>query len=250
MVGTILGIGIVFALLAWSPPLIVLIVTAILAQGFIESVITAHYGLAVIGITVLSLMLFHLAAPGEDTSVLIGARLIDTARGPPWDSSCDRPVWPHATSARVPPRQSRAINTIGAVLAATWTPDGSAARLREQRGQLLADTSRGTADTDLGWPITVAIEELAYIAHSVPHTDGHPPRGMPTPSSQPCTNSPTHSPTRQYGSHRYPPYPGIPAPPTHLARSTPRSLMPDGHHSKTAGHKTGLLSLGRQHLLG
>ena len=68
MVGTILGVGIVFSLLAWEPPLIALILTAIVAHGFIESVITAHYGLAVVGMTVLALMLFHLGAPAEDTS--------------------------------------------------------------------------------------------------------------------------------------------------------------------------------------
>ena len=190
MVGTILGIGIVFALLAWNPPLIVLIVTAVLAQGFIESVITAQYGLAVIGITVLSLMQFHLAAPGEDTSVLIGARLIDTAIGAALALLLRTVLWPSATSSRVPPRQSRAINTIGGVLAATCTPDGPDGQLREQRRQLLADitslrvvqadaladTSRGTTNTDLGWPITVAIEELAYIAHSVP---AHQPAPAP-----------------------------------------------------------------------
>ena len=190
MVGTILGIGIVFALLAWNPPLIVLIVTAVLAQGFIESVITAQYGLAVIGITVLSLMQFHLAAPSEDTSVLIGARLIDTAIGAALALLLRTVLWPSATSSRVPPRQSRAINTIGGVLAATWTPDGPDGRLREQRRQLLADTtslrvvqadaladtSRRKTNTDLGWPITVAIEELAYIAHSVP---AHQPAPAP-----------------------------------------------------------------------
>jgi uncharacterized membrane protein YccC len=195
VVATILGIGIGFALLAWNPPLIVLIVTAILAQGFIESVITAHYGLAVIGITTLSLMLFHLGAPGEDTSVLIGARLIDTALGAALALLLRTVLWPHSTSARVPPRQSMAINTIGGVLAATWTPDGPADRLRERRRELLADitalrvvqadaladTSRGMTDTDLGWPITVAVEELAYIAHSVPaHQPAPAPRDADT----------------------------------------------------------------------
>ena len=90
--------------------------------------------------TVLSLMLFHLGAPGDDTSILIGARLIDTALGAALALLLRTVLWPHATLARVSPRQSRAIGAIGGVL----------------------------ADTDLGWPITVAIEELAYIAHSVP----------------------------------------------------------------------------------
>ena len=122
--------------------------------------------------------------------------------------------------------------------------------LRVVQADALADTSRGTADTDLGWPITVAIEELAYIAHSVPHTNRPPhPRDAYTflTALHQLADAVTD---RQYGSHRHPPYPGIPAPPRHSARSTPRSLMPDGHHSKTAGHETGLLSLGRQHLLG
>jgi uncharacterized membrane protein YccC len=180
VVGTILGIGLVYALLAWNPPMIVLIVTAILAQGLIESVIPAHYGLAVIGITVLSLMLFHLGAPGEDTSVLIGARLIDTALGAALALLLRTVLWRNATSARVPPRQATVLDSIGHVFAAIWTPDHR--NLPERRRQLLADitalrvvqddaladTSRATAATDLGWPITVATEKLAYIAYSAP----------------------------------------------------------------------------------
>lgn len=103
LVGTSLGVGVVFALLAGHPPLIVLILTAILAQGIIESVITVHYGLAVIGITVLSLMLFHLAAPAEPTSSLIVGRLIDTALGAALALLLRTTLWPRATSTRIPP---------------------------------------------------------------------------------------------------------------------------------------------------
>jgi len=182
LVGTILGVGIVFALLAWHPPLIVLILTAVIAQGIIESVITAHYGLAVIGITVLSLMLFHLAAPAEDNSSLIGGRLLDTALGAALALLLRTALWSRATSTRIPPRQATALDSISDVFAATWAPDHSRHRLTQRRRQLLADitalrviqadaladTARTATATDLGWPVTVAVEKLAYIAYSVP----------------------------------------------------------------------------------
>jgi hypothetical protein len=42
------------------------VLVAVVAQFMIELVIAVHYGLAVVPITVLSLVLLHLAAPGED----------------------------------------------------------------------------------------------------------------------------------------------------------------------------------------
>ena len=139
MIGTILGVGIVYSLLAWEPPLIALILTAIVAHGFIESVITAHYGLAVIGMTVLALMLFHLGAPAEDTGNLIAGRLIDTALGAALALLLRTVLWPRATSARVPPRQATVLDSIGHVFAAIWTPDHHRNPLPERRRQLLAD---------------------------------------------------------------------------------------------------------------
>lgn len=139
MIGTILGVGIVYSLLAWEPPLIALILTAIVAHGFIESVITAHYGLAVIGMTVLALMLFHLGAPAEDTGSLIAGRLIDTALGAALALLLRTVLWPRATSARVPPRQATVLDSIGHVFAAIWTPDHHRNPLPERRRQLLAD---------------------------------------------------------------------------------------------------------------
>lgn len=127
-------------------------------------------------------MLFHLGAPTEDTSSLIVGRLIDTALGAALALLRRIVLWPRATSARVPPRQATVLDSIGHVFAAIWTPDHHRNRLPERRRELLADitalrvvqddaladTSRASAATDLGWPITVATEKLAYIAYSAP----------------------------------------------------------------------------------
>ena len=79
-----------------------------------------------------------LGAPGEDTSVLIGGRLNDTAIGAALALLLQTALWPQATSARVPPRQTGP-RTVGGVLTATWSLNRSLTRLTERRRQLLAD---------------------------------------------------------------------------------------------------------------
>ena len=181
LIGTAIGVGLVFALLSWDPPLIVVIAAIGVFQILVELVITVNYGLAVIGITVLALLLFHISAPGEDVGSVIGARLIDTGVGALLALVLRSVLWPHATAARLPQVQARVLRSVCRVLGALWSP-GQAGLLADERRQLrgdiaalravqadaLADSRSASPATDLRWPVTVAVEDLAYLALAVP----------------------------------------------------------------------------------
>jgi hypothetical protein len=64
--GTVIGVGLAFGVLGWHPPIWLVVIAVALFQGLVELVIATHYGVAVAGITVLALLLFHVAAPGTE----------------------------------------------------------------------------------------------------------------------------------------------------------------------------------------
>ena len=187
VVGTVLGVAVAFALLGWGPPLWLAVLAAALFQAVVELVITTHYGLAVVGITVLALVLFHIGAPGEDVASGIGARLLDTAIGAALALLLRRLLWPQATSARLPQVQAESVRAVRRVFTAAWARDrsGSSAAsdadaliherrslqrvlstLRAVNADVLADS--GAHAPDLRWPVSVAIEELSVLALSWP----------------------------------------------------------------------------------
>jgi hypothetical protein len=112
VVGTLIGVGLAFALLGWGPPIWLVVVVAIVFQGLVELVIAAHYGVAVVPITVLALMLFHLGAPGEDLGGAVAARLVDTGIGAALALVLRLTLWPRATSVRLSRVQARVVRTV------------------------------------------------------------------------------------------------------------------------------------------
>jgi uncharacterized membrane protein YccC len=183
--GTAVGVVLTFAVLGWEPPVWVVVLAAVVAQVAVELVIATHYGLAVTAITVLSLALFHLGAPGEDVGTALGARLADTAIGAVLALLLRRVLWPRTTSVRLPALQARVVAAVRAAFGAAWSePDALPQRRRVLQAELaalravhadaLADTG-GDAGADVRWPISAAAEELAFLALALPSHRRPPP---------------------------------------------------------------------------
>src|SRR4029453_19001026 len=64
LAGTLVGVALAYALLGWHPPLWFVVVAAVTFQFLVELVIATHYGVAVVCVTVLALLLFHVGRPG------------------------------------------------------------------------------------------------------------------------------------------------------------------------------------------
>ena len=184
--GTVVGVGLAFAVLGWGPPLWVVVLAAVVFQGLVELTIATHYGLAVVAITVLALTLFHIATPTENVGTAVGARLLDTGLGVTVALLLRLLLWPRATSARLPRVQARTVSAVRRVLAAAWGSDRPAftderRRLQAELGTLRAVHADASADSgssrsvDVRWPVSVALEELAVLALSWP-----PHRTAPT----------------------------------------------------------------------
>jgi hypothetical protein len=94
------------------------VIAVALFQGLVELVIAANYGMAVAGITVLALLLFHVAAPGtEAITVIIGSCLADTVIGVVLALVLCQALWPGATLRRLPGAQALTLQAISQVLA-------------------------------------------------------------------------------------------------------------------------------------
>jgi uncharacterized membrane protein YccC len=185
--GTVVGVALTFAFLGWGPPVWAAVLLAVVAQFAIELVIAVHYGLAVVPITVLSLTLFHLGAPEEDIGVALGARLLDTAIGVTLALLLRRVLWPHTAALRLPVLQARLVGSIRETLQAAWTagdPDTlpqqrralqtELATLRAVHADALADVG-DDAVADTRWPVSAAVEELAFLALALPPHRRPPP---------------------------------------------------------------------------
>jgi uncharacterized membrane protein YccC len=180
--GTVAGVALAYALLAGHPPWAVVVAGVAVCQFVSEMVITATYGLAVVGITVLAMVLFHIGAPGEDVGAAIGARLGDTVLGAVLALVLRAVLWPRATAARLPQSQARTLRAVGRVLHVFWCDGDNVRGLADERRRLqadlvtlravhadaLADDRSASPDTDLRWPVTLAVEELAFLALSLP----------------------------------------------------------------------------------
>ncbi|WP_431218674.1 FUSC family protein [Leifsonia xyli] len=68
------------ALLAWSPPAIVVICVIVVCQFFAEILVARHYGAALVFITPLALSVSHLASP-TPLNVLVVDRVLETVLG-------------------------------------------------------------------------------------------------------------------------------------------------------------------------
>ena len=182
LAGTVIGVGLAFAILGWHPPIWLVVIAVAFFQGLVELAIATNYGVAVAGITVLALLLFHVAAPGEAITTTIGSRLADTVIGAVLALLVRRLLWPGATLRRLPSAQALTLQATSRVLAEAWAqkPDpqlladrrralqGTLAVLRAVHADAAADAGLVSRSTDTAWPVSAGIEELARLALSWP----------------------------------------------------------------------------------
>ena len=182
LAGTVIGVGLAFAILGWHPPIWLVVIAVAFFQGLAELAIATNYGVAVNGITVLALLLFHVAAPGEALTTTIGSRLLDTGIGAILALLLRRLLWPRATLRRLPSAQALTLQATSRVLAEAWArqPDpqlladrrralqGTLAVLRAVHADATADAGLVSRSTDTAWPVSAGIEELARLALSWP----------------------------------------------------------------------------------
>jgi len=196
LAGTVIGVGLAFAVLGWHPPIWLVVIAVAFFQGLVELAIATNYGVAVAGITVLALLLFHVAAPAQEAiTTTIGSRLVDTVIGAVLALALRRLLWPAATRRRLPSAQALALQATSRVLAQAWAqrPDpqlladrrralqGALAVLRAIDADAAADTGLASRSTDTAWPVSVGIEELARLALSWP---AYRPRPEPAQAAE------------------------------------------------------------------
>jgi uncharacterized membrane protein YccC len=188
-------VGPAFAVLGWHPPIWLVVAAVALFQGLVELVIVTNYGVAVACITVLALLLFHVAAPGDEAiTATIGSRLVDTGIGAGLALILRRLLWPRATLRRLPAAQALTLQATSLVLAEAWAqqPDprlltgrrrvlqGALSVLRAVHADATADAGLVSWRTDTAWPVSAGVEELARLALSWP---AYRPRPEPAQST-------------------------------------------------------------------
>jgi uncharacterized membrane protein YccC len=196
LTGTVIGVGLAFAVLGWHPPIWLVVIAVAIFQALVELAIATNYGVAVTGITVLALLLFHVAAPAQEAiTTTIGSRLLDTVIGAALALVLRRLLWPGATLRRLPSAQALTLQATSRVLAQAWAqqPDprlladrrralqGALAVLRAIDADAAADTGLASWSTDTAWPVSAGIEELARLALSWP---GYRPRPEPAQAAE------------------------------------------------------------------
>jgi uncharacterized membrane protein YccC len=179
--GTAVGVVIAAGVLAVRPALAVVVLLVAVFQALTEALILVSYGAAVVCITSLSLLLLEIAGVGTSVRGLLDARLIDTALGCGIGLAAGLALWPRRSRERLASTQARAIRAAAAALRA-GVEDRPADELRRRRravhvavvGLAVAqrdatgDELRATTGADLGWPVTHATQQLAFVAMALP----------------------------------------------------------------------------------
>jgi uncharacterized membrane protein YccC len=189
-IGTAIGVVLAAGVLALGPGLAGLIVLVAIFQALTEALILVSYGAAVVSITSLALLLLEIAGVGGSVRGLLDARLIDTALGCAIGFACGIAIWPRRSRMRLAAVQARAIRTAAAALhvglAGGSEEEGRARRravhvavvgLQDAQRDATGDALATSARTDLDWPVTHAIEQLADVALALPR---HGERRAPT----------------------------------------------------------------------
>jgi uncharacterized membrane protein YccC len=188
--GTAVGVVLAAAVLALRPGLAVVVVLVAVFQALTEALILVSYGAAVVCITSLSLLLLEIAGVGTSVRGLLDARLIDTALGCGIGLAAGLALWPRRSRERLASAQARVIRTA----ARAWragVEDHPADELRRRRravhvavvglgiaqGDATGDELRAAVRADLGWPVTHAAQQLAFLAMALPRFDPAPPLG-------------------------------------------------------------------------
>jgi uncharacterized membrane protein YccC len=183
--GTAVGVVLATGVLALEPGTAGLVALIAVFQALTEALILVSYGVAVVCITSLALLLLELAGIGAAVRGLLDARLLDTALGCAIGFACGVAIWPRRSRMRLAAVQARAIRASAAALA-DGLAGGPQAR-RRRRGVHVAvvaldaaqrdatgDALATSARTDLRWPVTHAIEQLADVAIALPRPGERP----------------------------------------------------------------------------
>ncbi|WP_445152416.1 FUSC family protein [Baekduia sp. Peel2402] len=189
--GTAIGVVLAAAVLSFDPGLAGLVILVAVFQALTESLVLVVYGAAVVCITTLALLLLEIAGVGS-VDGLLDARLVDTALGCAIGVAAGLAIWPRRSRVRLAGVQAQAIRATAAAVRATFAGQGDrrAARrdvhvavvaLDAAQRDATGDALAASARTDLGWPVTYAIEQLALVALALPRA-GTPDR--PAPSHQ------------------------------------------------------------------
>ena len=180
-VGTGVGVLIAAGILALDPGTAATIAAITVLQTVTELLVGVHYGLAVAFLTSLPLLLIHLAGATASGAALAGDRLLDTVIGCAVGLLAGTLLWPGAARNRLPAAQAAAVDSIGDVLATSYAPDAAPGpalhrvrrelrtalvNMRAVQRDALGDAGQSDPHADRRWPITVAVERLAYLALS------------------------------------------------------------------------------------
>jgi uncharacterized membrane protein YccC len=185
--GTAVGVVLAAAVLTVHPGLAGLVVLVAVFQALTEALVLVSYGAAVVCITSLALLLLEIAGVGTSVRGLLDARLADTALGCAIGVAAGLAIAPGRSRLRLAAVQARAIRAAAAALRAglTGAPDperrarrrdvhvavvGLDAAQRDATGDALTADAR----SDLGWPVTHAIEQLALVAMALPRSGDRP----------------------------------------------------------------------------
>jgi uncharacterized membrane protein YccC len=181
--GTAIGVVIAAGVLALRPGLAVLVALVALFQALTEALILVSYGAAVVCITSLALLLLEIAGVGTSVSGLLDARLVDTALGCGIGLAAGLLLWPRRSRERLAGTQGATIRTAAAALRAGLAGHPPEELRRRRRAlqvsvvglgvaqrDAIGDEVRAADRADLGWPVTHAAQELAFLALSLPRT--------------------------------------------------------------------------------
>ena len=141
-----------------------------------------HYGLAVVFLTSLPLLLIHLAGATASGAALAGDRLMDTVIGCAVGLLAGTLLWPGASRNRLPAAQAAAVDRHrrrprDQLPRRCAAPGPALHRVRRElrtalvnmravQRDALGDAGQSDPHADRRWPITVAVERLAYLALS------------------------------------------------------------------------------------
>jgi uncharacterized membrane protein YccC len=179
--GTAVGVVLAAGVLALEPGIAGIVVLVAVFQALTEALILVSYGVAVVCITSLALLLLDLAGVGTSVGELLDARLLDTALGCAIGLAAGLLLWPRRSRERLAGRQADTIRAAAGALR-TGVTGGPADELRRRRravhvavvGLDLAqrdatgDDLQADPQADRGWPVTRAVQQLAFVAMALP----------------------------------------------------------------------------------
>jgi uncharacterized membrane protein YccC len=180
-VGTAIGVVLAAGVLALDPGLALIVLLVAVFQALTEALILVSYGAAVVCITSLALLLLDVAGAGTSVRGLLDARLLDTALGCAIGLGAGLLLWPRRSRTRLAETQAETIRVAASALCASVSgaPEPEQRRRRREVHVAVAGLSLAQRDAtgdelradvvgDLGWPVTHAVEQLAFVALAFP----------------------------------------------------------------------------------